>query len=110
MVLSVPAETLATSENMEDVALTNALMVTPTTQKRVFTHYEDANTAYGFVTDKIGDEAVTVENVDGMELGGIIVNGLAATKVVVDGKEAEFTVDGGRTLVKVNNFKKAQIW
>ena len=110
MVLSVPADTLATSTNLEDVALTNAVMVAPAEGKRTLVHNEDADTAYTFVTDKLADEAVTVENVDGMELGGIIVNGLAATKVVVDGKEAEFTVDGGRTLVKVNGFKKAQIW
>lgn len=111
MVLTVPADTLATCENMEDVKLTSALMVAPASSKRTFTHYEDDNTAYGFVTDKVGDEAVTVENVDGMDIGGLIVNGVEAARVLVDGKEAAFTVQDGRTLVKLTGgFKKAQIW
>lgn len=110
LVLSVPADTLATSENMEEKALTNAVMVTSASEKRTFIHNEDADNAYTFVTDKVGDEAVTVENVDGMDIGGIIVNGVEATKVVADGKEVAFTVEGSRTLVKIDSFKKAQIW
>ncbi len=110
MVLSVPADSLVTSETMEDVKRASALMVTPTQEKRSIIHWEDAEKAFAFVTDKVSDEAVTVENVDSMDIGGLIVNGVEATKVVVDGKEVAFTAEGGRTLVKVEGFKKAQIW
>jgi len=111
MVLELPKETLATCEGMDDIPRVNALMVTPTTVKRELVHNVDNDTAYTFITEKQADEAVTVTNTDGMALGAVLVNGVEATKVLVDGKAAQFTAENGKTTIRLENgFKTVQVW
>ncbi len=110
MVLSVPADTLDICENMEDKALVSALLVTPAAEKREVTHYESVDEAYRFVTEG-GDTAVTVSNVDGMQLGAVLVYGCEATRVLADGKEVAFTAENGKTKVWLpDGFAKLEVF
>ncbi len=111
MVLELPKETLAPCENMDEVPRVNALLVTPTTVKRELVHNVDATAAYTFVTERQADEAVTVTNKDGFDVGAVLIYGVEATKVLVDGKEVAFTAEGNKTTVRVDGgFKTIQIW
>ena len=110
MVLTLP-ESLEICENMEDKALVSALLTTAADGKREVKHYADENTAYTFVTDKVGDEAVTVVNQDGMKLDAVLVYGVEATKVLVDGKEVAFTAENNKTTVKTPaGFTKVEVF
>ena len=110
MVLTVPAQTLDICENMEDKELTKVLLTTPAAEKREVVQYEDVNTAYTFVTEK-GEGAVKVTNVDGMALGGVLVYGVEATRVVADGKEVSFTAQDNKTKVFLpEGFKTIEIF
>jgi len=110
MVLNL-TESLEICENMEDKKVVSALLTTPADAKREVKHYTDKDTAYTFVTEKQADEAVTVTNKDGMALEAVLVYGIEATKVLVDGKEAAFTAEGNKTVVKTpNGFKEVTVY
>lgn len=105
------AESLQICDSMADGKSVPALMVTPAAEKREVKHWVDADTCVTFVTDKVADEAVTVQNVDGAALEALIVNGCEATKVLVDGKEAAFTAENNKTVVKTpQGFKTVQVF
>lgn len=111
MVLTLPAETLDICENMEEKELVSALLVTPAAEKREVTHYESVDEAYRFVTDTAGGAAVTVQNVDGMQLGAVLVYGTEATRVVADGKEIPFTAENGKTKISLpDGFDKLEVF
>jgi len=110
MVLTVPTDTFGICENMEDRALATVLMVTPAEEKREVTHYEDRDTAYTFITEK-GEGKVAVTNADAMALGGVLVNGCEAIRVVADGKEVAFEVAENKTIIKLPaGFKTVEIF
>ncbi|MBP3381033.1 MAG: hypothetical protein J6L00_00180, partial [Clostridia bacterium] len=111
MALELPAETLRPCENMDEVPRVNALLVAPTTVKRELVHNVDKDTAYTFVTEKVADEAVTVTNKDGFDAKAVLVCGVEATKVLVDGKEVAFTAEANKTTIRVDSgFKTVQVW
>ncbi len=111
MALELPAETLRPCENMDEVPRVNALLVAPTTVKRELVHNVDKDTAYTFVTEKVADEAVTVTNKDGFDAKAVLVCGVEATKVLVDGKEVAFTAEDNKTTIRVDGgFKTVQVW
>ncbi len=111
MVLELPQETLAPCENMEEVPRVNALLVTPTTTKREVVFYDDAQKAYRLVTERVTDEAVTVTNADGLQLGGLLVYGCMAQKVLVDGEAVEFTAEDNKTVIHTpNGFNKIEVF
>lgn len=110
MVLNL-TESLVPCENMEDKKIVKALLVTPADEKREVVHYADADNAYTFVTEKADAEAVTVTNQDGFKLDAVLVYGMEATRVLVDGKEAAFTVENNKTVVNTpNGFNTVQVF
>ncbi|MBP3381031.1 MAG: glycoside hydrolase family 31 protein [Clostridia bacterium] len=110
MVLNL-TESLEICENMEDKKVVKALLTTPADAKREVKHYVDADTAYTFITDKVANEAVTVTNQDGFKLDAVLVYGMEATKVLVDGKETTFTAENNNTVVNTpNGFNTVQVF
>lgn len=110
MVLNL-TDSLEICENMEDKKVVKTLLTTPADGRREVKHYTDVDTAYTFVTDKEADEAVTVTNQDGLALDAVLVYGIEATKVLVDGKEVAFTAESNRTIVKTpNGFKTVEVF
>lgn len=110
MVLNL-TESLEICENMEDKNVVKALLTTPADAKREVVHYADVDNAYTFVTEKQADEAVTVTNKDGFALDAVLVYGVEAKKVLVDGKEVDFTAADNKTVVKTpDGFKTVQVF
>ncbi len=110
MMLTVPAETLDICENMEDKDLTRVLLTTPAVEKREVVQYKDEDTAYTFVTEG-GDAKVKVTNVNNAKLGGALVYGVEATRVVADGKEVAFAAQNNKTKVFLpEGFKELEVF
>lgn len=110
MVLTVPADTMDICENMEEKELTQVLLTTPAAERREVVQYADTDTPYTFVTEG-GDAVVKVTNVDGMALGGALVYGVNATRVVADGKEVAFSVEENKTkIVLPDGFKELAVF
>ncbi|MBP3381199.1 MAG: hypothetical protein J6L00_01015, partial [Clostridia bacterium] len=104
-------ESLEICENMEDKKVVKALLTTPADAKREVKHYVDADTAYTFITDKVANEAVTVTNQDGFKLDAVLVYGMEATKVLVDGKETTFTAENNKTKITLpDGFTKLEVF
>ena len=103
------AESLRICDAMADNRRVPVLLTTPADTKRTIKHYTDKNTCVEFITET-ADNVHTVHNVNGMTFEAVILYGVQAQKVVADGKELTFTIDGNKTIIKTpDGFKTIQI-
>jgi alpha-glucosidase (family GH31 glycosyl hydrolase) len=108
MVLTLPEETLLPRASMLDKQKVQALLVTPADGDREVRHWVDKDTAYTFAVKK-ADDGFIVENQDGYDLKALLIYGMKPEKVLVDGKEVDFTVDDSKVTVKTpQSYKKVQ--
>lgn len=103
------AESLSICDSMQDGKRVPVLLTTPADGRREVPHYFDKQHCVHFITDA-ADTAVTVENPDKVKLEAVLVFGIEADKVLVDGKPADFTADNGKTVIKTpGGFDKIQV-
>ena len=104
------ADSLAICASMADGNRNPVLLTTPADTKRVVRQYRDKESYDEFVTDT-ADGAHTVENVSGAPLRAVLLYGLEAKRVLVDGEEVAFTTEHNKTVVKTPaSFKTVQFF
>lgn len=110
MVLTLPEDTLLPRTSMLDKDKVQALLVTPADADREVRHWVDKDTVVTFAVSKT-ENGFTVENKDGYDLKAVLVYGAKAEKVLVDGKETAFTIDGEKVTVRTpKGFKKLEVY
>ena len=104
------AESYRICDSMAEGRRVPVLLTTPADTRRTVRQYADKNTFAEFITDTT-DGVHTVQNVHNATLEGVLMYGIQATKVLADGKEVAFEVDGNQTIIKTpSSFTTLQVF